>query len=303
MGTVPLSPPGTLAVGNPSEGREQWDAGQARQSSLLSGAPRNFQCPEVSGCLSPKCCPYLLCLCGTIRDSDGKSFRVRSSWALSTAQTWLMVEPAQHRQFLGRTCSHSCLEGLTVLGKGLTLTLQGILGDTHSGEIQELKGEVVVVKSSPLNHPLIREQHELPHPCPAGSRARREVWNALREAAHVQEQKPSPGCQGRAFISQPAQLGGAQLKGSGASEPGQGWCCTAGQGEDSIVPVSLLGQSPAPGLPLGVQEPLRVSGLAAVPPSRAGHGPALCCTAPGVQPPHLWLLFLPLHPAPHLPQG
>lgn len=166
MGTVPLSPPGTLAVGNPSEGREQWDAGQARQSSLLSGAPRNFQCPEVSGCLSPKCCPYLLCLCGTIRDSDGKSFRVRSSWALSTARTWLMVEPAQHRQFLGRTCSHSCLEGLTVLGKGLTLTLQGILGDTHSGEIQELKGEVVVVKSSPLNHPLIREQHELPHPCP-----------------------------------------------------------------------------------------------------------------------------------------
>lgn len=82
--------------------------------------------------------------------------------------------------------------------------------------------------------------------------------------------KPSPGCQGRRrFISRPAKLGGAQLKGAGAAEPGQG--CWQWQGEDSIVPMSLLGQSPAPGLPLKVQEPC-----------------CLCCASLSVA----WQLFL-----------
>lgn len=46
--------------------------------------------------------------------------KARGSRALSTAQTWLVVKPAQDRHFLGWTCSHPCLEGLAVLGKGLS---------------------------------------------------------------------------------------------------------------------------------------------------------------------------------------
>lgn len=50
--------------------------------------------------------------------------------------------------------------------------------------------------------------------------------------------KSSPRCQGRAFISQPAKLGGAQLKGAGAEESGQGRggrCCTAGLGGPTVA--------------------------------------------------------------------
>lgn len=88
--------------------------------------------------------------------------------------------------------------------------------------------------------------------------------------------KSSPRCQGRAFISQPAELGGTQLKGAGAAESGR--ACPAGAGSGQHCSRVTAGPVPGPGAPLRVQEPCClccafVSGLAAVPPGRDA-GPA-----------------------------
>lgn len=123
------------------------------------------------------------------------------------------------------------------------------------------------MKCSLLDHPS-GEQHKLPHPCATGSRARQELWAVLREAGHAQEQI-QPMVPGKSFYFSASRARWHPAERRWSRGVGAGWW----QGEDSIVPMSLLGQSPAPGLPLWVQEPCclccaSVSGLAAVPPSR-----------------------------------
>lgn len=147
--------------------------------------------------------------------------------------------------------------------------LQGSLGTLTQERFRSLSG----VKCSLLNPPL-KGSTNIPVPRAPGQGGRCGMSSGKLVTFR---NKSSPRCQGRAFISEPAELGGAQLKGAGAQESGQGCsrrCCTAGQGEHSIVPVALLGQSQPRGSLSGYRSSaamlcLFVSGLAAVPPSRA----------------------------------